>query len=56
MPNGGYVPKNGISLCPECHLKAESSIGVVGFKPDDLYEKIGSDYTEATKASVTLEG
>lgn len=23
MPNGGYVPENGITLCKECHRKAE---------------------------------
>ena len=25
MPNGGYVKENGISLCSECHIKAEST-------------------------------
>ena len=50
MPNGGYVPENGISLCPECHLKAERYHAsghkefVEGYHPDQLYALIGSSY------------
>ena len=60
MPNGGYVKQNGISLCAECHEKAEKwhSSGktefVEGFKPEDLYVKIGSTYNEAVEASKQL--
>ena len=60
MPNGGYVKENGISLCDECHIKAEvfhSSNGercVVGFHPDTLYELIGSNEKDAFDASIML--
>lgn len=60
MPNGGYVKENGISLCAECHKKAEEwhSSGktkhVEGFKPEDLYALIGSTYNEAVEASRKL--
>lgn len=45
-----YVKANGISLCPECHIKAEDfycSKGTKwesGFHPNDLYLKIGSTW------------
>lgn len=57
MPNGGYVPENGITLCKynedgleedSCHMKAEQfhiSDGqewTPGMHPDDLYKLIGS--------------
>lgn len=55
MPNGGYVKENGISLCEECHKKAEefhsTGISVLGFSPEDLYEKIGSSKEKALEAS-----
>lgn len=61
MPNGGYVAANGISLCKAvCHPKAEiwHSSGKTkseeGFKPEDLYSKIGSSYNEAVEASKKL--
>lgn len=58
MPNGGYVKENGISLCEECHKKAEEfhSTGVShpGFSPDDLYEVINSNLEEAVEASEKL--
>jgi len=38
--NGGYNIANGITLCSDCHLLAESI--VFGFYPEDLYVKIGS--------------
>ncbi len=60
MPNGGYVPENGIILCDKCHWKAEQfyiSNGVrweEGFHPNDLYAKINSSYTQAYYASKLL--
>jgi hypothetical protein len=46
VPGGGYVPKNGITLCPECHGMAElyHVLGHApeGWHPDDLYRLIGS--------------
>lgn len=42
MPNGGYVPENGITLCKNvCHAKAEifhnTGIIIEGISPKDLY-------------------
>lgn len=58
MPNGGYVVENGISLCPECHVRAEAfhSTGtpVLGYSPEDLYTIIGSSYNQAIEASKKL--
>lgn len=55
MPKGGYVAENGISVCDDCHLKAEqfwsTGIAVEGFSPEELYTKIGSSYDEAVAAS-----
>jgi predicted restriction endonuclease len=55
MPNGGYVPENGITLCPICHVRAESTyfnaLSIVGFSVTELYEKIGSSFEKALKAS-----
>lgn len=48
MPHGGYVLENGISLCHDCHWKAEEwhrsehQTWAIGFHPDDLYRLIGS--------------
>ena len=53
MSDGGYVKENGISLCAECHEKAEvwhrSNKTKVeeGFHPNDLYKLIGSSYEKA---------
>lgn len=59
MPNGGYVKENGISLCEECHKKAEifHSTGVShpGYSPEDLYKKIGSSLEKATTASEKIK-
>jgi 5-methylcytosine-specific restriction endonuclease McrA len=52
MPNGGYVPKNGVSLCKvnkNCHLKAEKQ--EPGYEPGTLYTMIGSSYEEAVSQS-----
>jgi hypothetical protein len=60
MPHGGYVKENGISLCSECHKRAEvwHESGKVeyeeGYHPDDLYKLIGSSYEEAFVASQKL--
>ena len=58
MPNGGYVSQNGISLCPECHIKAEvfhsTGKAVEGYSPEDLYKKINSSYEKAIEASIKL--
>lgn len=58
MPNGGYVKENGISLCAECHIKAEvfHSTGVAheGYAPEDLYKAIKSSYEKAVAASERL--
>lgn len=57
MPHGGYVVKNGISLCKvkkNCHLKAEQRLA--GFEPETLYKMIGSSYEEAVRQSEKLLG
>lgn len=58
MPNGGYVKENGISLCEECHKKAEEfhSTGTAhpGYAPEDLYRVINSNYDKAKEASEKL--
>jgi len=60
MPNGGYVAENGISLCPECHKKAEvwhsskKTNYVKGFHPDDLYRLIGSSLEIAVHKAQSL--
>lgn len=58
MPNGGYVKENGISLCPDCHEKAEvfHSTGIPhpGYSVEELYKKINSNYEKAVEASEKL--
>lgn len=60
MPNGGYVKENGISLCDECHIKAEvwHSSGKQdyedGYHPNDLYMLINSNYDLAYAKSEKL--
>lgn len=60
MPGGGYVRENGISVCTDCHEKAEQwwqtgyEEGPEGFSREDLYEIIGSSLEEAYKASERL--
>ena len=60
LPNGGYVPENGIGLCGKCHELAEvwhssgKTTHVPGYHPDDLYKKIGSSYEKAYEASKKL--
>lgn len=59
MLNGGYVRDNGISLCSDCHLKAEvfHSTGQAhpNYSPDDLYSQINSNLEKATAASEKLK-
>ncbi len=59
MPNGGYVKENGISVCDDCHLKAEefhsTGIAVEGFAPADLYQKIDSSHEKAVAAAEKLK-
>ena len=59
MPAGGYVPENGISLCPECHEKAEefhrTGVALLGFSPADLYLKIRSSKEQALRACARLD-
>lgn len=59
MPNGGYVPENGITLCGTCHELAEKyhSTGVAErlFSPSDLYDLIGSSYEAAVRAAERLK-
>ena len=52
MPNGGYVSENGISLCSECHIKAEECRQ--GYSASELYSIINSNYDKAVKASTKL--
>lgn len=51
MPHGGYVKENGISLCKQCHWKAEAfhrtGISEEGFSPEDLYSIIESSKEKA---------
>lgn len=58
LPNGGYVKENGISLCPECHQKAEvfhsTGTPVEGYSVEDLYKKINSTLEKAIEASQKL--
>ena len=58
MISGGYVLENGITLCPACHIRAESyhkdGESYPGYSPEDLYEKIESDYEKAIEASEKL--
>jgi 5-methylcytosine-specific restriction endonuclease McrA len=59
MPNGGYVIENGVSLCPECHVKAEklhqTGEACPGYAPNELYELIGSSYEQAVRAAERLK-
>ena len=56
---GGYVPENGISLCPICHMRAEqfheTGRSFPGYAPEDLFKKIGSSPEIAKKESKKLK-
>ena len=53
MPNGGYVPSNGITLCEVHHPMAEEfhisggTSWAPNMHPNDLYQKIDSSYARA---------
>jgi hypothetical protein len=49
IENGGYVKENGISVCDDCHIKAENCSD--GFSPAELYMMIGSSEEKAREAS-----
>lgn len=51
MLNGGYVKENGVSLCGDCHIEAESWLKFRNTELNSwrLYELIGSDYEKANK-------
>ena len=70
MPNGGYVPENGITVCDvasfadssqSCHMRVEQwhvSGGTSveeGLDPASLYRIIGSSHEEAVESSWRLE-
>ena len=61
IPMGGYVRSNGITLCQDCHLKAEvwhcsdHEEFWGGMHPDDLYKLIGSSLEQATADSLKLK-
>lgn len=61
MPNGGYVVENGITLCEECHKKAELFHETTGeewnegMHPLDFYKMIGVTYLQAEQASERLK-
>lgn len=46
MPNGGYIPENGVSLCQVCHPRAEREHQGVepypGLSRAELFAAIGS--------------
>lgn len=51
MPNGGDTKENNITLCNTCHVQADGN--TLGFQADDLYERIGSDYSIAVQAAMS---
>jgi hypothetical protein len=56
MPAGGYVKENGISLCPECHMKAEvPHASNIEFSPETLYRSIGSSRESAWMMCLELQ-
>lgn len=59
MPNGGYTKANGITVCDECHHKAEAwlqnGVGDPGFAPEDLYLLIESSSQTAIDLSTNVK-
>lgn len=51
IPNYGYVPENGITLCPTCRRSAEYDL----FPPEQLYKIIGSSKEKAFEAAKRLK-
>ena len=62
MPGGGYVKENGVTLChehvemAEAHRTKSEDGAVAELAPVKLYNKVGSNYDKALKASERLEG
>jgi len=58
--DGGYVPENGIALCPACHRFAEyhhtGEPVPPGYTPDELYARIGSSRARAEAAAAKQAG
>lgn len=56
---GGYIEENGISLCKECHEKAEAfhstGTAIPGYSVEELFIAIGSSLEKATKACERLK-
>ena len=56
---GGYVPSNGISLCPICHMRAEKyhkdGRAFPGYAPEDLFKEISSSPEIAFEDSKKLK-
>ena len=58
MPNGGYVPENGILLCEKCHKLAEEHMNdeiVAHYTPRWFYNMINSSHEKAYDASLKLK-
>jgi 5-methylcytosine-specific restriction endonuclease McrA len=56
MPCDGYALKNGISLCDDCHIKAENYFvnKTPNFQPEYLYSLINSSEEEAYRDCLKL--
>ncbi len=59
MPNVGYVPENGITVCQNpCHRQVEqfhlTGIAMPGLHPEDLYPLVHSSLSQAERASEKL--
>lgn len=65
MPYGGYVKENGISLCEECHIRAEAAYSYPidtikimvysEYHASNLFKIINSDEALARKACERLK-
>lgn len=65
MPYGGYIKENGITLCKECHIKAEyyyiypihtTKVTVLSqYTPNELFKIIESSEELARKACERLK-
>ena len=51
IPNYGYVPENGITLCPTCHRIVEDGT----YSAEDLYKRIKSSKEKAFEAARRLK-
>ncbi len=59
IANGGYVLENGVSLCANCHEKAEeyykTGTIILGYSPEELYNLIDSSVEKAIEAAGKLK-